>query len=404
MYIERLVQKVLLKAAREFPAVVLTGPRQSGKTTLLGHLFGERFHYVSLEPPDIRASALADPRAFLSVYSPPVILDEIQFAPQLLPYIKEMIDERRAKKGRFFLTGSQNLLLMERVTETLAGRAAILQLYPLSFREISGGDNDLLPWETREARVSRLDGSVLEIWQSFLRGTFPEPNAEPERDISLWYSSYLQTYLERDVRNLRQVGDLTLFQNMLRMLAARSGQLLNLTDISEDLGISLNTLKNWISVLEATFQILILRPYFINLGKRLVKMPKIYFTDVGMLCHLVGLKTAEHAAASPMAGAIFETAVIMETVKAFRNRGEDPRLYFWRTSEGQEVDLVVEVEDMLVPVEIKASATPHPLMAAGIKAFSRFYGRRAKKGYLVHLGAHRLPLSDNALAIPFGEF
>ena len=381
MYIPRALAPTLQKAAREFPAVLLTGPRQSGKTTLLRHAF-PRSRYASLEAPDVREAAMSDPRGFLDAWTPPVIFDEVQQAPELLPYIQERIDAKRSARGQYLLTGSQNVLLSERVTESLAGRAAVLRLLPLSNQE-AGLRNGL--------------------WPALLRGGFPELAAEPDRDATLWHSSYVQTYLERDVRTMRQVGDLTTFQGFVRLLAARSGQLLSLTDLSRDLGVAVNTAKAWLSVMEATYQVMVLRPYFANTGKRLVKTPKVYFTDTGTLCYLVGLRDPEHAAAGPMNGAIFETAVLMEIVKARLNRGEEPEVHFWRTSTGDEVDFVVNDGGRLTPMEVKLSATPRPPMGDSIRKLRKDLGDRVGPGYVVHPGHSRLPLGDGVTALPFSE-
>jgi predicted AAA+ superfamily ATPase len=402
-YIRRSLESVLKRAVLEFPVVIVTGPRQSGKTTLLKHLFAGSYTYVSLEPPDIRAAASEDPRGFLAMYQPPCILDEVQYAPDLLPYIKERVDADRSKSGQYLLTGSQNLLLMERVTESLAGRAAMLRLLPLSQREMLGTPQAQFPWESEEKRPLHRESAYDKLWEGLLRGSYPELIADRTKDSTLWYASYIQTYLERDVRSLRQVGDLTTFQSFLRVIAARSGGLLNLTEVSRDIGVAVNTAKAWLSILEATYQVIILRPYFANIGKRLVKSPKLYFTDVGMLCYLAGLRDPAHAASGPMGGAIFETAVLTEIVKTYLHRGEEPRVYFWRTSTGTEVDILVETRGSIVPIEVKLSATPRPAMAKGVVALRADLEGRALPGYVVHPGDIRLPLAPGVIALPFAE-
>jgi len=401
-YLPRFLESTLRRAAREFPAIVLTGPRQSGKTTLLQHLFGRTHTYVSLDPPDVRAAALTDPRGFLDLYPAPVILDEVQHAPELLSFIKARIDQRRQRRGAYVLTGSQNLLIAQHVSESLAGRAGIFRLLPFSSREAGQRRGTSPIWQAHPRWTSEPSRHGPGLWQSFVRGCYPELVVETARDAPRWLASYVQTYLERDVRLLRQVGDLSLFQSFLRVLAARSGQLLNLADISRDLGMALNTAKAWLSVLEATYQVVVVRPYFANVGKRLVKTPKVYFTDTGVLCYLMSLGDPVHAAAGPMAGAIMETAVLGELVKDQLNQGREARIHFWRTSTGSEVDFLLERDATVIPIEVKASSTPRPAMAAGIDALRRDLGVRIGPGYVVHAGERVLPLGGGVTAVPFG--
>ena len=402
-YIKRSLEAVLMRAVSQFPAVLVSGPRQSGKTTLLRRLFGDSHRYVSLESPDIRALATEDPRSFLETYPSPVIFDEAQYAPELFFYIKEKIDANRHRKGQFLLTGSQNLALTEKVTESLAGRVAVLRLLPLSRREMDAMPGLPLPWEPREEVSVKNSWSFAKLWEGLLRGGYPELAAWPEMDEFLWHGGYIQTYLERDVRSLRYVGDLALYQKFLQVLAARSGQLLNLTDVSRNLGVSVNTVKAWLSVLEATYQVIVLQPYFSNVGKRLVKTPKVYFTDTGTLCYLAGLKDPQHAASGPMGGAIMETAVLSEIVKTLTHRGEIPRIFFWRTMAGNEVDFEVETGGRLVPVEVKLSATPRQIMARSINVFCEEIGEAAMPGYVVHPGEMCLPLSPDAVTLPLTQ-
>ncbi|MBM4395731.1 MAG: ATP-binding protein [Deltaproteobacteria bacterium] len=408
-YLPRALEPVLRRAARGFPVVLVTGPRQSGKTTLLRHVFGDRCGYAAVDLPDVRAAASLDPRGFLAMNPAPLIVDEVQRAPELLPYIRAAVDERRDVPGQYLLTGSRNLVLMQAVSKTLAGRVAVLRLPPLTFREEAGDPARALPWEP--ARPARRGGGQLagrDLWRRLVRGGYPELVAARSRDAAAWHRGYVATYLERDLRSVRQVGDLAAFQTFLVALAARSGRMLNATDLGRDLGLATNTIRAWISVLEATFQVMVVRPYFANVGKRLVKTPKVYFTDTGILCHLSGLAAAGRAAADllaagPMAGPVFETAVLAEVVRTAWGRGEEPRVWFWRTSAGAEVDFVVETGGRLVAIEAKSSATPRAPMASGVKQFRRDVGAAAGPGFVVHAGDVRLPLGDGVTAIPFGE-
>lgn len=417
-YITRTIEPVLQQAAREFPAVILTGPRQSGKTTTLKRLFAGDFGYVSLDAADTRAAAVTEPRTFLADHPAPLIVDEVQHAPELLSYIKERIDADRSRAGQYILSGSQNLLLLQQVSETLAGRTAVLRLLPLAFREMAGQPQRPLVFEAESAGATRRTDtsarpaqsqpapplSYSDLWAAMLRGTFPELAAHPQRDAASWYGGYVRTYLERDVRTVRQVGDLVTFQAFMRALAARSGQLLNLSELARDLGIAVNSVKAWLSVLEASHQVIILRPYFANVGKQLAKAPKVYLTDVGLLCYLVGLRDAAHAAAGPLAGGIFETAVVSEVVKTLAHRGDGGVwAWFWRTRAGTEVDLIVQHGTRLVPIEAKTSATLFARTARSVAAFRADLGDQAEPGYVVHPGDSRLPLAEGVRALPFAE-
>ena len=397
MYIKRTIEKMLFKAVEQFPAVMLTGPRQVGKTTTLKRLFPS-YKYITMDDPESQLFAKQDPKQFLSVFSPPVIIDEVQLAPNLLSYVKLLIDENRSLKGQFILTGSQNLLLSEKISESLAGRVAVLKMMPLTTREINDNKDKPLIWQ--EDQNKDICKEPIDYWNDFIRGNFPELISDSKIDSKLWLSSYMQTYLERDVRTIKQIEDLNTFQSFLILLAARSGQMLNIRDISKELGVSLNTCKSWLSVLEASYQIIILRPYFQNVGKRLVKTPKIYFTDTGLLCHLLKISSAEQAIFGPFAGGIFETAVISEIYKTKLAQGEEPHIYFWRTSNGAEVDVVIQEGLSLIAVEAKSSATINAGMARGLKIFMNDYNS-ASKGYVISLSKTQYNLTDNIRFINF---
>jgi predicted AAA+ superfamily ATPase len=405
-YLQRGLEAELALAAQSFPAVVLSGPRQVGKTTLLQHLFGATHQYVSLDDPAIRTLAVQDPRGFLDLYRPPVIFDEIQAVPSLLPYLKVRIDEDRRRMGQYLLTGSQNLLLMESVTESLAGRAAYLRMWPMAQRELDQNLARLLPWEaaTLVNELSSPYGKKLAFCERLLIGGYPDAALADPAVRRQWFASYIHTYLERDVRQLRNVGDLSQFQNFIKAVALRSGQLLNLSDVARDLGLAVNTVKAWLSNLEVSGLVIVLQPYFENMGKRLVKTPKVYFTDTGLLCHLTDMQTAEQLALSPFGGAVMETAIVMETVKALSFHGKSQNLYFWRTSNGAEVDLVIEHNGKLMPVEAKLSATPKISMTSGIQAFKQTYGDRSGTGWVVYSGDQLLPLGNQVVAVPFRRY
>jgi len=268
----------------------------------------------------------------------------------------------------------------------------------LSRWEINDQAQRSLPWEKKTASLPMQ--STTDLWNQILRGFYPEIVNNPERDFRLWQASYMQTYLERDVRNLRNIGDLTQFQTFVRALAARSAQILNLSDLARDVGISVNTAKDWISLLEASFQVFLLRPYYANIGKRLVKSPKIYFMDTGLLCYLVGLRDVEHTASGPMGGAIFENLVVSELLKIYMHRGEEPAMYFWRTAAGSEVDLVINAQSGLIPIEIKQTETPRPEMAKGIVSFRQDFAKKAAPGYVIFPGNVILPLAENISSLP----
>ncbi|MBN1420192.1 MAG: ATP-binding protein [Planctomycetes bacterium] len=371
------------RALRTFPAVVVTAPRQSGKTTLLREEFGNRFAYASLEDPDLKAQALSDPRGFLRAHTPPAILDEIQNAPELLSYVKTAIDEDR-EPGRWIITGSQNFPLMAKVTESLAGRAAILQLHGLSASEIP-------------------EGMRLETPRELLRGSFPEPRLRDDEDLRLWMGGYLQTYLERDVRQLTQVGDLVSFESFLRLCAARTAQLLRIEELARDAGISATTARRWLSVLEASGLFLRLPSYARSRTKRMVKAPKLYAADTGVAAYLTGHRDPETLWHGPMKGALFETAVLGEILKRFHNAGDLPAASFWRSSDGLEVDIVIEAAGRLHGIEVKANATPLPSMAEPLLAWRRLLGAEAGSTILVCDCDARRALSPEVDAVPWRE-
>jgi len=360
-FIPRAIQAEVLRAARGFPSVVLTGPRRAGKTALLRHLFPAA-RYVLLEDPDLQARVRSDPRSFLEELRPPVLFDEIQKAPELFDYIRTRIDERPRKMGQWLFTGSQEAPLMRGVSESMAGRAGILQLLPFSLKET--------------ARVGLLEGG------------YPEVLARP-RGRALWFSSYIQTYLERDVRAILNVRDLAMFRRFLSLLAARHGQVLNKADLAAPLGVTVPTVTEWLHVLEVTGQVMTVPPYFENFGKRLLKTPKVYIGDPGMACHLLGIVSPAELERSPFLGPIFEGFIAAEILKSQVNRGRRRELYFFRDQQGLEVDfLFPDVRGKTWMVECKASRTVVPSMANQLASLRQAMGQSApRRVSVVHLQA-----------------
>lgn len=348
-FIPRAVQDALRRATLGFPAVVLTGPRRSGKTTLLRRLF-PRAAYVLLEDPDVQARARSDPRGLIEELRPPVLFDEIQNAPDLLGYVRTFIDLRPRQTGRWLFTGSQEAPLMRGVSESMAGRAAMLQLLPLSLKETDRA--------------------------SLLHGGYPEVLARPGMR-GLWFSSYVQTYLERDVRAVTNVRDLVTFRRFLALLASRHGQVLNRSDLAAPLGVSVPTVSDWLHVLEITGQIILVPPYFENFGKRLIKSPKVYLGDSGMACHLLGIRTQPELDRSSFLGPLFEGFVAAEILKSQVNLGQRKEIYYFRDRQGLEVDfLFPDFRGGLWMVEAKATKTVMPAMAGQLLALRRSVERQ----------------------------
>jgi predicted AAA+ superfamily ATPase len=358
-YVERTLARSMQEAANGFPALILTGPRRAGKTTLLRHMFPHA-DYVLLEAPDEIARATEDPRGFLSELKLPVILDEIQNVPELFSYIRALIDSDPDQFGQWLLTGSQEAPLMKGVTESMAGRAAVFQLQPFSFEELD--------------RVS------------VFRGGFPEVIDRPSL-ADTWFRSYVQTYLERDVRAITSIRDLSTFRRFLALVAVQSGQILNKTELAAPLGVSVPTVTQWLSILEVTGQIILVPPFYENFGKRLIKSPKLYHCDSGVVCHLLGIRSEGELRKSPFLGSIVEGFVASEIVKHRLHRGTERGLYYFRDQQGLEVDFVVDQGNRRISLlEVKASRTPKPAMAAPMARLAKSIDRYDVQRFVIHQG------------------
>jgi predicted AAA+ superfamily ATPase len=354
----------LLRLAKEYPVVTILGPRQSGKTTLARSVFAG-YRYVNCEDPEVRRLAESDPRAFFRQNPTPLIIDEVQRVPALCSWIQVLVDES-GKNGEFVLTGSAQLDLGSTISQSLAGRNALTRLYPLSLKEM------------REA------GIPLERDQCLVNGFFPRIHAEGQEPVRA-YRNYIQTYLERDLRSLLNIRNLQAFERFLSLLAGRIGQLVNLHSLANDTGVSSTTLNEWLGILEGSFVIYRLKPFFENIGKRLVKAPKLYFCDPGLAASLLGIQSSDAAARDPLMGSLFENMIVMEAVKQIGSQGLEPSLYFYRDQNGREIDLILERDRKLIPIEIKSSQTWNPDFARQIPWF-RQLTPRAEAGLVVYGG------------------
>jgi len=378
-YIHRAIERELKAAAKEFPVVVLTGPRQTGKSTLLQKTFPGH-EYVTFDDPVTRKLAAEDPKAFLAK-APRMIIDEIQYLPEILPYIKISADQNRAAKGRFLLTGSQYFPLMAGLGESLAGRAALYEL---------------LGFSAEENKPSK----TADPFKLLFTGSYPEVVAGGA-DRNRFYASYLQTYLERDIRQIASVQDLRVFQNFLELLAARAGALLNLNEIAKECGTSFTTARRWLSLLETTRLVYLLRPYHRNISKRVIKSPKVYFTDTGLLAYLLRYPSASVLRGGPQAGALFENYMVAELLKHKFNHNRNYELYFYRDSNANEIDLLLDFGISRTMIEFKATATPRPEHLGNIRKLGTEL--KAFNGYLVSLAGEREQAGKDILLLPWRD-
>ncbi|HHW97507.1 MAG: ATP-binding protein [Myxococcota bacterium] len=345
--IRRSISNQLIELVNQVPVITIIGPRQSGKTTLVKSTFPE-YSYVNLEDPVSRMLATEDYRGFLHTYKEPVIIDEVQRVPELLSAIQVMVDEDRGKNGRFILTESHQPRLQKGIAQSLAGRTSILTLLPLSMNELS-----------EEGLLEKLSTDKL-----LLRGFMPELYREGSREPIVYYRDYLNTYVEKDLREMLEIKSLDKFLRFLTLLAGRVGQVINLSAMSGEVGVSSTTLSEWLSVLEASYVVYKLKPYFSNITKQQIKSPKIYFTEIGLASYLLGIETENQANRDPLRGNLFENLIVLEVLKSRLNQNQNPNIYYMRTAKGVEVDLIVKKEEKLYPFEIKTSMTPN-------KSFSR---------------------------------
>lgn len=378
--IERFITPEFKLLLGEYPVVTLIGPRQAGKTTLARSVAG--YDYCNLEQPEIRAIAAQDPNAFFKQFRGKVVLDEIQRVPELLSYIQVMVDERK-QNGQFILTGSHQLALSQSISQSLSGRTALLQLLPFSIAELASAN---IEFESFEDYV--------------FNGFLPRVYDQKQRPTQA-YSNYFQTYVERDVRQLINLKDASLFEKFMRLLAGRVGQLIDYSSLGNDVGVDAKTIRHWLSILEASYIVFKLPPYYENFGKRAIKSPKYYFIEPGLLAYLLGIEKPEHIVRDPLVGALFENMVVVECLKQRFNQGKMPNMYFYRDSNQNEIDLIVEQGNRLVAIEIKSATTYNDTYFSGITRFEKI-APGLSASYLVYNGESRT-FSNNRFAVRFDQ-
>ena len=403
MYIKRHMEQTVQQISKMFGAVLVTGPRQVGKTTLLKEVVGD-VEYVTLDDPIMLQSALEEAGVFFKSIPPPVFVDEIQYAPNLFPYIKMILDSSR-KKGQFFLSGSQQFKMMKNVTESLAGRIGIMNLLGLSLRERNGVDfnRPFIPTDEylSDRRKSLIETGYKDLWSIIHRGSMPELAANEDFDWNSFYGAYVRTYIERDVRELTQVGDEVKFMKFMTVTASRTGQLLNVAFLARDVGISQPTAERWLSILVASNLVYLLQPYSSNIEKRAIKTPKLYFMDTGLAAYLTKWNTPDVIEAGAMAGAFFETFIITEIIKSYYNAGVlDLPLYFYRDRDAREIDLLIAQDGMLFPIEIKKHADPRKDDIDAFSLLDKIHGVQRGPGGVICMYDKLITLKGEDKVIP----